>query len=65
MDPNASQVHSHFRSCTCAGVMNVQSLGWKGKKKPNWAPKTPLEGLEMKMPKMPSHCSFIFDMHEL
>jgi hypothetical protein len=45
--------------------MNVQSLGWKGKKKPNWAPKTPLEGLEMKMPKMPSHCSFIFDMHEL
>jgi hypothetical protein len=23
----------------CAGVMNVQSLGWKGKQAPNWAKK--------------------------
>ncbi len=32
MKPNDSQMHSHFGSCTCVGVTNVQSLGWKGKK---------------------------------
>ncbi len=33
----------HFGSCICVGVANVQSLGWKGKQTPNWAPMTPLE----------------------
>jgi hypothetical protein len=31
MKPNDSQVHSHFGNCICAGVINVQSLDWKGK----------------------------------
>ncbi len=43
MKPNDSLVHSHFGSCTHVGVVNVYSFGWKGKKMPNWAPKTPLE----------------------
>ncbi len=43
MEPNDFQVHSHFGSCTCVGVMNVQSLGWKDKQAPNWTPRTPLE----------------------
>jgi hypothetical protein len=37
MKPHDSQVHSHFGSCTRAGVANVQNLGWKGKQAPNWA----------------------------
>ncbi len=43
MKPNDSQVHFHFESCIRAKVMNVQSLDWKGKQAPNWAPKIPLE----------------------
>ncbi len=43
MKPNDSQVHSHFGNCTCVGVANVQSLGWKSKQAPNWAFGTPLE----------------------
>jgi hypothetical protein len=31
MEPNDSQVHSHFGNCTRAGVVNVQNLGWKDK----------------------------------
>jgi hypothetical protein len=34
---------SHFGSCTCAGVVNVRSLGWKRKQALNWALRTPLE----------------------
>ncbi len=36
MKPNDSQMH--FESCIRARVVNVRSLGWKGKKTPNWAP---------------------------
>jgi len=43
MKPNDSQMHSHFRSSIHVGVVNVQSLGWKGKEAPNWAPMIPLE----------------------
>jgi len=43
MEPNDSQVHSHFGSYTCVGVPNVQGLNWKGKKISNQAPKIPLE----------------------
>jgi hypothetical protein len=43
MEPNDSQMHFHFGSYICVGVPNVQNLGWKGKKKSNWAPKIPLE----------------------
>jgi hypothetical protein len=43
MKPNDSQVHSHFGSCICVGVVNVQNLGWKGKQAPNWAPRIPLK----------------------
>jgi len=43
MKPNNFQVHFHFGSCTCVGVANVQSLGWKSKQSLNWAPRTPLE----------------------
>jgi hypothetical protein len=43
MEPNDSQVHSHFGSCIHVGVMNVQSLSWKGKKTLIWGPRTPLE----------------------
>jgi len=43
MKPNDSQMHSHFGSCIRVGIMNVQSLGWKSKQAPNWAPMTPLE----------------------
>ncbi len=43
MEPNDSQVHSHFGNYICVGVLNVQSLGWKGKQAPNWFPKIPLE----------------------
>jgi hypothetical protein len=32
MKPNDSQMHSHFGSYICGKVVNVQSLGWKGKK---------------------------------
>ncbi len=32
MEPNDSQVHSHFGNHTRAGVVNIQSLGWKGNK---------------------------------
>ncbi len=38
MKPNDSQVHFHFGNCTSAKVVNVQSLGWKGKQARNWAP---------------------------
>ncbi len=41
--PNDSQMHSHFKNYTCAGVVNVQSLGWKGKKTLDSAPMIPLE----------------------
>jgi hypothetical protein len=34
---------AHFGSYTCAGVVNVQNLAWKGKQAPNWAPKIPLK----------------------
>jgi len=37
MKPNDSQMHSHFGSCTRAGVTNVQILGWKCKQTTNWA----------------------------
>jgi hypothetical protein len=37
MKPNDSQVHSHFGSCICRGIMNVHSFGWKDKQTPNWA----------------------------
>jgi hypothetical protein len=30
IEPNDSQVHSHFGSCIRVKVTNVQSLGWKG-----------------------------------
>jgi hypothetical protein len=43
MKPNESQVHSHFGNYTRAKVVNVQSLGWKGKQTSNWAPRIPLE----------------------
>jgi hypothetical protein len=43
MKPNDFQVHSHFGSCIRVGVVNVQSLGWKGKQAPNWAPRISLE----------------------
>jgi hypothetical protein len=43
MERNDSQVHSLFGKCTHVGVMNVYSLGWKGKQAPNWALKTPLK----------------------
>jgi hypothetical protein len=43
MKPNDSQVHSHFGSYICVGATNVQSLGWKGKQAPNWAPMTLLK----------------------
>jgi len=43
MNPNDSQVHSHFGSCICAKIADVWNLGWKGKQAPNWALKTPLE----------------------
>ncbi len=43
MNPNDSQVHSHIGSCTHAGIKKFQSLGWKGKNTPNWAPMIPLE----------------------
>jgi hypothetical protein len=39
MEPNDFQVHSHFGSYTHVGVVNVQSLGWKGKQAPNQAPR--------------------------
>jgi len=42
MKRNASKNNSHFENCTRVGVVNVQSLGWKGKQAPNWAPMTPL-----------------------
>jgi hypothetical protein len=38
MKPNDSQVHSHFGSCTCVGVVNVWSLDWKGKKNTKLSP---------------------------
>ncbi len=38
MKPNDSQVHFHFGGCTRAKVVNVQNLGWKGRKIPNWTP---------------------------
>jgi hypothetical protein len=34
LKPNDSQVHSHFGSYTRMGVVNIQSLGWKGKQTP-------------------------------
>jgi hypothetical protein len=52
MKPNDSQVHFHFgniyngryqESRICVGVVNIQILGWKGRKTPNWAPRIPLE----------------------
>jgi hypothetical protein len=43
MEPNDSQMHSHFGSCICVGVLNVQNLGFKGKKTPNLAFRIPLE----------------------
>jgi hypothetical protein len=27
MEPNDSQMHSHFGSCICVKVLNVQNLG--------------------------------------
>jgi hypothetical protein len=35
---------THFKSCTCVGVSNIQSLSWKGKQTLIWAPNvaTPL-----------------------
>jgi hypothetical protein len=57
MEPNDSQVHSHFGNHTHVRVTNVQHLGWKGKQTSNWAPKTPL--------KNSSHCSFRLNLHEL
>jgi hypothetical protein len=41
--PNDFQVHSQFGSYNRVGVVNVQNLGWKGKKKQNWAFMTPLK----------------------
>jgi hypothetical protein len=43
MEANDSQVHSHFGSCIRTRDMNVQSLGWKVKQAPNWAPMTLLK----------------------
>jgi len=43
MEPNDSQVHSHFWSCTDVGVPNAQSLSWKGKQPPNQVIMIPLE----------------------
>jgi hypothetical protein len=43
MEPNYSQMHSHFESCIHARIVNVWNLGWKGKQASNWAPETPLE----------------------
>jgi len=43
MNLNDSQMHSHFGNYIHAGVANVQSLGWKEKQAPNWAPRTPLK----------------------
>ncbi len=65
MEPNDSQMHFHFGSCICVGVVNVQSLGWKGKKTPNWTLMTHYKGFEVQMLKLPSHHSFIPDLHEL
>ncbi len=36
-EANDSKMHCHFESYTHVRVMNVQSLGWKGKQTPNWA----------------------------
>jgi hypothetical protein len=41
MEPNDSQVQSHFGNCIHVRVTNVQNLGWKGKQTSNWALKTP------------------------
>jgi hypothetical protein len=38
MKLNDFQVHSYFGSCIRARIVNVQDLGWKGKKIANWAP---------------------------
>jgi hypothetical protein len=43
MEPNDSEMHSHFGNCIHARVANVQKLGWKNKNTPNWTPMTPLE----------------------
>jgi hypothetical protein len=43
MEPDDSQVHSHFGSYISVGVVNVQKLGWKGKQAPNWDLRTLLE----------------------
>jgi hypothetical protein len=43
MERNDSQVHSHLGNCIHAGVVNVQSFGWKGKKTVNWTPMIALE----------------------
>ncbi len=43
MEPNGFQMHSHFGSCTCVGVVDVQIFGLKSKQTPNWASMTSLE----------------------
>ncbi len=65
MKPNDSQVHSHFGNCACVGVANVQSLGWKGKKHQIGPLGYHQKGLEAQMLKVPLHCSFRYDLHEL
>jgi hypothetical protein len=47
------------------GVANVQSLGWKGKKHQIGPLGYHQKGLEAQMLKVPLHCSFRYDLHEL
>jgi hypothetical protein len=43
IEPNDSQMHSHFGGYTCVKVLNSQSLNWKGKQTLNWVPKIQLK----------------------
>jgi len=43
IEPNDSQVHSHFGSCISVKVPNIYNLSWKNKQTSNLVPMRPLQ----------------------